>query len=342
MVEESEGDPSSSKNVKILFCTAYGKLPLAIHLDGKFKLLRWLLKHQYEASSLFGDTVISADSDVLKHVNKINEKKIQEKKRIVAEILWSGHWKKGAAATLGEEQEQVFSTMSRYGSCTKHMSDAYKILVARLLKARKQAPIHRQELQKLLKRKWISEKDLPFILEELKIKAIESNNKLASSNWALSYERGDLEGTYLHIKRIERRIALIVGSSKERIMMRKGLSVAKTKVKLRIAQINEAIKECHERQKLGVSRENDRNIETLAKITGNDFHDGVFPWQTDGIVSRENFDIIDTWMLMMRYDEEVIKRLEVDECSSSSSSDENDESPDGSSAEEEVRDGASE
>lgn len=46
MVEESEGDPSSSKNVKILFCTAYGKLPLAIHLDGKFKLLRWLLKHQ--------------------------------------------------------------------------------------------------------------------------------------------------------------------------------------------------------------------------------------------------------------------------------------------------------
>lgn len=36
-------------------------------------------------------------------------------------------------------------------------------------------------------------------------------DKLASSNWALSYERGDLEGTYLHIKRIERRIALIVG-----------------------------------------------------------------------------------------------------------------------------------
>lgn len=76
--------------------------------------------------------------------------------------------------------------------------------------------------------------------------------------------------------------AILIGSSKERIMMRKGLSVAKTKVKLRIAQINEAIKECHERQKLGVSRENDRNIETLAKITGNDFHDGVFPWQTDG------------------------------------------------------------
>ena len=41
--------------------------------------------------------------------------------------------------------------------------------------ARKQAPIYRQELNKLLKRKGISEKDLPFILEELKVKAIESN-----------------------------------------------------------------------------------------------------------------------------------------------------------------------
>jgi hypothetical protein len=71
-----------------------------------------------------------------------------------------------------------------------------KILVARLLKvthnflfyislnelqrsivsqAREQAPIHRHELQKLLKRKGISVKDLRFILEELKIKAIESN-----------------------------------------------------------------------------------------------------------------------------------------------------------------------
>jgi hypothetical protein len=70
-----------------------------------------------------------------------------------------------------------------------------KILVARLLKvkrnfffislnelqltivsqARKQAPIYRQELNKLLKKKGISEKDLPFILQELKVKAVESN-----------------------------------------------------------------------------------------------------------------------------------------------------------------------
>lgn len=64
--------------------------------------------------------------------------------------------------------------------------------------------------------------------------------------------------------------------------MRKGLSVAKKKAKLLIAQINETIKECRERQKLGVSRENDGKIETWAEITENDIHDGVFPWQTDG------------------------------------------------------------
>ncbi|XP_045023318.1 uncharacterized protein LOC123467411 isoform X3 [Daphnia magna] len=40
------------------------------------------------------------------------------------QILWVGHWMLDAALTLGEEQEQVFSKMSRYGSVTKHMGGA--------------------------------------------------------------------------------------------------------------------------------------------------------------------------------------------------------------------------
>jgi hypothetical protein len=76
--------------------------------------------------------------------------------------------------------------------------------------------------------------------------------------------------------------AILIGSSKERIKMRKRLSVAKTKAKLLIVQFNETIKECHERQKLILSRENDGEIETWAEITENDFHDSVFPWQMDG------------------------------------------------------------
>jgi hypothetical protein len=51
---------------------------------------------------------------------------------------------------------------------------------------------------------------------------------------------------------------------------------------LLIAQINDGIKECRERPKLGVPRENDGEIATWAEIIKSDFHDGVFPWKTDG------------------------------------------------------------
>ncbi|EFX74981.1 hypothetical protein DAPPUDRAFT_108355 [Daphnia pulex] len=41
------------------------------------------------------------------------------------QVLHNGRWKNGEAASLGEEQEQVFAKLSRYGSVTKHMSPAY-------------------------------------------------------------------------------------------------------------------------------------------------------------------------------------------------------------------------
>ncbi|KAK4024184.1 hypothetical protein OUZ56_009571 [Daphnia magna] len=40
------------------------------------------------------------------------------------QVLHNGRWKTGAAAFLGDEQKQVFSKLSRYGSVTKHMSPA--------------------------------------------------------------------------------------------------------------------------------------------------------------------------------------------------------------------------
>lgn len=43
-------------------------------------------------------------------------------------MLWSGHLRDHAAATLGEEQEQTFAKMSRYCSSTKRMSKARKFL----------------------------------------------------------------------------------------------------------------------------------------------------------------------------------------------------------------------
>jgi hypothetical protein len=41
-------------------------------------------------------------------------------------VLNFGHWKDGACATLGEELEQLFSFFSRFGNCTKYMSEASK------------------------------------------------------------------------------------------------------------------------------------------------------------------------------------------------------------------------
>ena len=39
-------------------------------------------------------------------------------------MLWFGHWRKGAAATVGEEQEQRFAKQSRYCGGTKRMTSA--------------------------------------------------------------------------------------------------------------------------------------------------------------------------------------------------------------------------
>ncbi|KZS09570.1 Uncharacterized protein APZ42_026176, partial [Daphnia magna] len=108
---------------------------------------------------------------------------------------------------------------------------------------------------------------------------LDFSEKLFFFNWPLSYERGDLEGTYLHIKRIERRIALIA----------KCVSVAKSKAKLLISQINEAVKDCRERKTLSMSKEFDSEIDKWGEISESNFYDVVFPWETDGIVRGRYF-----------------------------------------------------
>jgi len=40
------------------------------------------------------------------------------------QILNFGHWRDGSAGTVGEEQEQVFSTFSSYSNSTKTMGAA--------------------------------------------------------------------------------------------------------------------------------------------------------------------------------------------------------------------------
>jgi len=42
--------------------------------------------------------------------------------------LWGGRWQNGAGAGAGEDMEQFFSYMSRWGSSTKNMIAACKIM----------------------------------------------------------------------------------------------------------------------------------------------------------------------------------------------------------------------
>lgn len=44
----------------------------------------------------------------------------------IPQILWVGHWKKGAAGTIGEEMEQVNADISQLSHTTKHMTRAGK------------------------------------------------------------------------------------------------------------------------------------------------------------------------------------------------------------------------
>lgn len=82
-----------------------------------------------------------------------------------------------------------------------------------------------------MKKRNLKEEDLPKILEELKTRAIDGNgiflasflfgslnerscslDQIASSNWSLAFGREDLEGVYLQVKRIQRRIQTVAGN----------------------------------------------------------------------------------------------------------------------------------
>ncbi|KZS04716.1 Uncharacterized protein APZ42_032279 [Daphnia magna] len=71
--------------------------------------------------SLFEGVAFATDEKVAAFTAEINQH--------IPQVLplWSGHLMDHAAATLGEEQEQTFSKMSRYCSSTKRMSKAHRI-----------------------------------------------------------------------------------------------------------------------------------------------------------------------------------------------------------------------
>ncbi|KAK4028766.1 hypothetical protein OUZ56_021785 [Daphnia magna] len=107
-------------------------------------------------------------------------------------ILHFGHWRDGSAGTLGEEQEQVFSTFSSYSNSTKTMGAANRrdfltgamfywdgrkekgmarTLTRRLLIAMYRVQFYREKLNKLLSAKKIQLSELPVIQASLEEEA---------------------------------------------------------------------------------------------------------------------------------------------------------------------------
>ncbi|XP_045024594.1 uncharacterized protein LOC123469605 [Daphnia magna] len=216
------------------------------------------------------------------------------------QLLWGGSWKLHAAATTGEEQEQVFSTMSRYSNTTRYMSDASrrdhlsaaigywnrrkeenmgKTLVKRLLKARKKVACLEKKFDSLMRERGLVEEDLPKILEHLRTKAINSHDKIASTNWPLAYEKEDLEGLYLQIHRLQYRIETVAVSSKERTKLRKGITKAKKRAEGHILLVNQMIENCQTKLQPNVA---EAEIRSWRKVEPTDFTEGIFPWQTEG------------------------------------------------------------
>ncbi|KAK4037158.1 hypothetical protein OUZ56_029200 [Daphnia magna] len=122
------------------------------------------------------------------------------------QVLHNGRWKHGAAASLGEEQEQVFAKLSRYGSVTKHMSPASRrdhltetifyhnedkeqgmvnSLVKRLAKASKKVTEFSRKLQNSLALCGLQEKDLPITLKHLQESTLDKKKGYRmTSAWA--------------------------------------------------------------------------------------------------------------------------------------------------------------
>ncbi|KAK4027851.1 hypothetical protein OUZ56_016992 [Daphnia magna] len=94
-----------AKRVEHMKCKACGVKPLACHCDGNMKCYRSESAQSYGAKELLENMAIAKND----------------------EVLWFGHFRKGAAVTVGEEMEQGFSKISRYNASTKPMTSSKTI-----------------------------------------------------------------------------------------------------------------------------------------------------------------------------------------------------------------------
>ncbi|KAI9562533.1 hypothetical protein GHT06_009983 [Daphnia sinensis] len=147
------------------------------------------------------------------------------------QILWVGHWMPGAALTLGEEQEQVFSKISARPYNLSHSSwneQKEKGIVNQLMKRRE-----RQLETDMVKHKFELQ-EFPILLGELRRAAEEckAGKKNTGDESPLSQTQNSsasLEGYNAHIKIRKSRISRIATTYGQRIKLRKAITLLSKK-----------------------------------------------------------------------------------------------------------------
>ncbi|XP_046650581.1 uncharacterized protein LOC124341692 [Daphnia pulicaria] len=232
------------------------------------------------------------------------------------QILHFGHWRDGSAGTLGEEQEQVFSTFSSYSNSTKTMGAANRrdfltgamfywngrkekgmarTLTRRMLIAIYRVQFYHERLNKLLSAKKMKLSELPVIQASLEEEArvAREKEKIVKLKWDyLSELKSELERIHFQHVTLHDRISSVAVSCKWRTKLRRKQTLLKAKA---------------------VTVMNDINDLANVMVTEQNFLDGVFPWDSNQNVSfKDNFKLVDCWMLYKRNTEQILQcKLEM-------------------------------
>ncbi|XP_045030605.1 uncharacterized protein LOC116925949 isoform X2 [Daphnia magna] len=192
------------------------------------------------------------------------------------QIIYFGHWKDGAGGTLGEEQEQVFSTFSRYCNVTKYMSRA-----------------SRNDFLTMAMFYWNSRKEagLPLFLTKrllnscyrVKFYSIMLTDKL---NARCMKDESELMGLQQNLE-AEAKTHLVTSKWRQKLVSKR------RKLESKAANLIQDI--------------NEKSVMGEELVTTEHFNSGIFPWDFANKISfQDNFKLVDCWNLKKRNQECIV------------------------------------
>ncbi|KZS03165.1 Uncharacterized protein APZ42_034181 [Daphnia magna] len=217
------------------------------------------------------------------------------------QILWVSHWQEGAAATLGEEMEQVNSTMSRHGGRSRHMTSAgrrdhlttamqfwnktkdkrmTKMLVGPLCRAKILLPAYEEELRSLLTKMKLDESDISNVYQNLidmatEVEAGERSSKNIENN-PVDFHKRCLEELFVELMSQQKLFEKSAAGSHSRVQCTSAMSKTKKKAEELIDIINTLVTET-----VLESTPSPPDLKPEAYLTFQYFLNGIFPWQME-------------------------------------------------------------